>query len=37
MGTPEDAGGLAAFICSDDAAYMTGMTFMLDGGLVALG
>lgn len=31
-GTPEDAGGLVAFICSDDAAYITGMTFMLDGG-----
>lgn len=31
-GTPEDAGGLATFICSDDAAYITGMTFMLDGG-----
>ena len=34
-GTPEDAGGLATFICSDDAAYITGMTFMLDGGSTA--
>jgi NAD(P)-dependent dehydrogenase (short-subunit alcohol dehydrogenase family) len=32
MGTPEDAGALATFICSDEASYITGMTFMLDGG-----
>ena len=32
MGTPDDAGALAAFICSDEASYITGMTFMLDGG-----
>lgn len=37
MGTPEDAGALAVFICSDEASYITGMTFMLDGGAVALG
>jgi NAD(P)-dependent dehydrogenase (short-subunit alcohol dehydrogenase family) len=37
MGTPEDAGALAAFICCDDASFITGMTFMLDGGMVPLG
>jgi NAD(P)-dependent dehydrogenase (short-subunit alcohol dehydrogenase family) len=34
IGEPErDAGALAAFIASDDASYLTGMTFMLDGGM----
>lgn len=37
MGTPEDAGALATFICSDDASFITGSTFMLDGGAVSLG
>jgi len=37
MGTPEDAAALATFICSDEASYITGMTFMLDGGAVPLG
>lgn len=36
-GTPADAGALATFICSDDASFITGQTFMLDGGMVALG
>jgi NAD(P)-dependent dehydrogenase (short-subunit alcohol dehydrogenase family) len=31
-GTPADAGGLATFICSNDASYLTAMTFLLDGG-----
>jgi NAD(P)-dependent dehydrogenase (short-subunit alcohol dehydrogenase family) len=28
-----DAGGLAAYLASDDAGFLTGMTFMLDGGV----
>jgi NAD(P)-dependent dehydrogenase (short-subunit alcohol dehydrogenase family) len=28
----KDAGGLAAFLASSDADYLTGMTFQLDGG-----
>lgn len=34
MGTPEDVAGLVAFLCSDDAAYITGSTFVVDGGLM---
>jgi len=34
MGTPEDVAGLAAFLASDDAAYITGSTFVVDGGLM---
>jgi NAD(P)-dependent dehydrogenase (short-subunit alcohol dehydrogenase family) len=32
FGTPEDAGHLAVFLASSDADYITGRTFMLDGG-----
>lgn len=28
-----DGGGLASYLASDDAAFLTGMTFMLDGGV----
>jgi NAD(P)-dependent dehydrogenase (short-subunit alcohol dehydrogenase family) len=28
----KDAGGLAVFLASSDADYLTGMTFQLDGG-----
>ena len=34
MGTPEDVAGLVAFLCSDDASYITGSTFVIDGGLM---
>ncbi|MEI6272222.1 MAG: glucose 1-dehydrogenase [Phycisphaerae bacterium] len=34
LGTPNDVAGLAAFLASDDAAYMTGATFFVDGGLI---
>lgn len=34
MGTAEDVAGLVAFLCSDDAAYITGSTFVIDGGLM---
>ncbi len=34
LGTPEDVAGLVAFLASDDAAYVTGSTFVIDGGLM---
>lgn len=34
MGTPEDVAGLVAFLCSEDAAYITGSSFVIDGGLM---
>jgi NAD(P)-dependent dehydrogenase (short-subunit alcohol dehydrogenase family) len=33
FGDGEDVGALAAFLCSDDAAYITGQTINVDGGL----
>ena len=34
LGTPDDVAGLVAFLCSEDAAYITGSTFVIDGGLM---
>jgi glucose 1-dehydrogenase len=34
LGTPEDVASLVAFLVSDDAAYVTGSTFVVDGGLM---
>lgn len=34
MGEPNDVSSLVAFLCSDDAAYITGATFFVDGGLL---
>jgi glucose 1-dehydrogenase len=34
LGTPEDVAGLVAFLASDDGAYITGSTFVIDGGLM---
>jgi len=34
LGTPEDVAGLAVFLASDDASYVTGATFLVDGGLM---
>lgn len=34
LGTPEDVAGLAAFLASNDAAYITGSTLVVDGGLM---
>jgi glucose 1-dehydrogenase len=33
LGKPEDVAGLAAFLASDDASYVTGATYFIDGGL----
>jgi glucose 1-dehydrogenase len=33
LGTPEDIGKAAAFLCCDDADYITGTALLVDGGL----
>jgi 3-oxoacyl-[acyl-carrier protein] reductase len=33
LGEPEDVGGAIAFLLSDQAAWITGQTLVLDGGL----
>ena len=33
LGKPADVAGLAAFLASADSDYVTGMTYMIDGGL----
>ncbi len=33
MGRPEDIAGAHAFLCSDDASYVTGQTLFVDGGV----
>jgi len=35
LGTPEEIAGAAAFLCSDDAAYVTGETLVAAGGMHA--
>ncbi len=34
MGKPEEVAGVAAFLASDDGAYVTGSTYFIDGGLI---
>jgi NAD(P)-dependent dehydrogenase (short-subunit alcohol dehydrogenase family) len=35
MGTPEDVAGAIAFLASDDAAFITGASLLVDGGVLA--
>jgi meso-butanediol dehydrogenase / (S,S)-butanediol dehydrogenase / diacetyl reductase len=37
VGTPDDVAATVAFLASDDAAWITGITIPLDGGLLAAG
>ena len=37
MGEPEDIAKAAAFLASDDASYITGVTLRVDGGLILPG
>lgn len=34
LGTPEDVASMVAYLASDEAAYVTGATFVIDGGLM---
>jgi glucose 1-dehydrogenase len=34
MGTPDDVSSLVAFLASDEASYVTGSTYVVDGGLM---
>lgn len=34
LGTPEDTAGAVAYLASEDAAYITGATLVVDGGLM---
>ncbi|MBD57983.1 SDR family NAD(P)-dependent oxidoreductase [Pseudoalteromonas sp. SSMSWG5] len=36
MGKPEEIAGLVDYLCSDDAAFITGSNFPIDGGFVTL-
>ena len=36
MGTPQEVASLVAYLCSDDAAFITGSDFPIDGGFVTL-
>ena len=36
MGTPDEIAGLALYLCSDEAAFITGAIFPIDGGFVTV-
>ena len=36
MGKPEEVAALAAFLCSDEASFITGAAYDIDGGVVQL-
>ncbi len=36
MGTPKEVAGLAYYLCSDEAAFITGCDFPMDGGFIRL-
>ena len=36
MGNPEEIAGLAAFLCSEEAAFVTGSAYHIDGGVTNL-
>jgi len=35
LGKPEEVAGLFVFLASDDAKYLTGQTYVVDGGEIA--
>ena len=36
MGRPDEIAGLAAYLCSDEAAFITGAAYDIDGGVTSL-
>jgi NAD(P)-dependent dehydrogenase (short-subunit alcohol dehydrogenase family) len=36
MGEPEEIAKLALFLCSDDASFITGSNYPIDGGFLSL-
>jgi NAD(P)-dependent dehydrogenase (short-subunit alcohol dehydrogenase family) len=37
LGQPEEVGAAVAWLCSDDASFVTGATITVDGGRLAAG